>query len=117
MPCRREELTKLMDSMQLDGKAKQKMQEKLDAEQNAYLRLQRKKMNVHDFDTVAIIGRGAFGEVRPSPSLLFPLLFSLSHSLSLFRSFFVFLLPNSLPFCLSSNSFPHVQTNSQKHTI
>jgi serine/threonine kinase 38 len=62
--CSREELGKLMSEMQLDNKQKEILAAKLDADENAYARLQRKKMTVNDFDIIAIIGRGAFGEVR-----------------------------------------------------
>jgi len=40
------------------------MQLKLEQEETNYARTRRKKLTVNDFETVAIIGRGAFGEVR-----------------------------------------------------
>ncbi len=52
-----------MSDMQLDARQKEMLEKKLDSEENAFLRLQRKKMSVNDFEIVAIIGRGAFGEV------------------------------------------------------
>ncbi|MCO5561642.1 hypothetical protein L7F22_015263 [Adiantum nelumboides] len=36
----------------------------LDRKETEYMRLQRRKMGVDDFDLLTIIGRGAFGEVR-----------------------------------------------------
>lgn len=80
-------MTKLLADMQLDSKQKEMLEKKLDDEQSAYLRAQRKKMTVNDFDVIAIIGRGAFGEVHPT----------------LLRQFFCRVLVLSAP-CLLQNT-------------
>jgi len=59
---RREELEKAMESMNLSNDVKRLMQLKLQQEETT--RKLTQKLNVSDFDLVAIIGRGAFGEVR-----------------------------------------------------
>eukprot|EP01006_Ploeotia_vitrea_P042258 TRINITY_DN66614_c8_g7_i1.p1 TRINITY_DN66614_c8_g7~~TRINITY_DN66614_c8_g7_i1.p1 ORF type:complete len:506 (+),score=291.17 TRINITY_DN66614_c8_g7_i1:168-1520(+) len=61
---RRDTLEKQMDSMKLSADVKKKLVAKLNAEENAYAKQPRRKMNIHDFDTLSVIGRGAFGEVR-----------------------------------------------------
>jgi len=61
---RREQLEKTMESMKLSQDVKKQMQLKLEQEETNYARTRRKKLTVNDFETVAIIGRGAFGEVR-----------------------------------------------------
>jgi len=61
---RREQLEKTMESMKLSQDVKKQMQLKLEQEETNYARKRRKKLTVNDFETVAIIGRGAFGEVR-----------------------------------------------------
>jgi len=50
--------------MKLSSDVKKAMQAKLNAEESEYARGRRKKLGINDFDNVAIIGRGAFGEVR-----------------------------------------------------
>lgn len=40
------------------------MQARLQAQEDEFLKARRKKMSVNDFETLTIIGRGAFGEVR-----------------------------------------------------
>jgi len=59
---RREQLEKTMETMKLSNDVKRQMQAKLAEEESQYKR--RKKISVQDFDTLSIIGRGAFGEVR-----------------------------------------------------
>jgi len=61
---RREQLEKTMESMKLSHDVKRQMQAKLEQEETKYARQRRKKITVNDFDIVAIVGRGAFGEVR-----------------------------------------------------
>lgn len=42
----------------------------LERKETEYMRLKRNKICVNDFELLAIIGRGAFGEVRTVPSIL-----------------------------------------------
>ena len=59
-----EELNHRMTSMNLSEVEKQLIKQDIlhkDAEQ---MRMRRKKMTVYDFESIAIIGKGAFGEVR-----------------------------------------------------
>lgn len=44
--------------------AQKQMQARLQAQEDEFLKARRKKMSVNDFETLTIIGRGAFGEVR-----------------------------------------------------
>ena len=60
---RREQLEKTMEAMNLNPDVKKAMQARLKAEEDQYNALQR-KINVNDFETLTIIGRGAFGQVR-----------------------------------------------------
>lgn len=58
------ELRAQMDAMDLDDDVKAKMQQKLEKQLSKATDARRKKLTVDDFDTLNIIGRGAFGEVR-----------------------------------------------------
>lgn len=60
---RREQLEKTMEAMKLSADVKQRMQAKL-TEDNQFMQNKIKKMSVNDFETLTIIGRGAFGEVK-----------------------------------------------------
>jgi len=53
-----------MNEMQLSSDTKKQMQEKYQQQEREQTRKRRIKLSIHDFETVAIIGRGAFGEVR-----------------------------------------------------
>ena len=61
---RREQLEKTMEAMNLSGDVKKQMQARLRVEEEEANANRRKKMSVNDFETLTIIGRGAFGEVR-----------------------------------------------------
>lgn len=62
---RRVELEKTMEAMNLSADVKASMQAKLASDPaKAASLLTAKKMHVNDFETLTIIGRGAFGEVR-----------------------------------------------------
>lgn len=61
---RREQLEKTMEAMNLSADVKKQMQAKLQAQEDEFLKKGKKKMSVNDFETLTIIGRGAFGEVR-----------------------------------------------------
>jgi len=58
---RLEHMEKVMETMKLSSALKKQMQDKIKEEE---ANKTRGKMKVTDFDTLAIIGRGAFGEVR-----------------------------------------------------
>lgn len=53
-----------MDNMNLSADVRRTMQAKLAAEEAEFAKNRTKKMTVNDFETLTIIGRGAFGEVR-----------------------------------------------------
>ena len=53
-----------MEAMNLSADVKKQMQAKLQAQEDEFLKKGKKKMSVNDFETLTIIGRGAFGEVR-----------------------------------------------------
>lgn len=64
---RREQLEKTMEAMNLSADVKKQMQAKLQAQEDELAKkgaAAKKKMSVNDFETLTIIGRGAFGEVR-----------------------------------------------------
>jgi serine/threonine kinase 38 len=64
---RHEQLVKTMEAMNLSADVKKAMQAKLQAAEQAAAASggsKPKKMSVLDFETLTIIGRGAFGEVR-----------------------------------------------------
>ena len=62
---RRAELVQTMEAMNLSADVKKAMQAKLKAAEEAEKAGSKpKKMSVLDFETLTIIGRGAFGEVR-----------------------------------------------------
>jgi serine/threonine protein kinase len=53
-----------MEAMNLSADVKKQMQQRLQQQEDDFLKGRKKKMNVNDFETLTIIGRGAFGEVR-----------------------------------------------------
>jgi protein-serine/threonine kinase len=57
-------LEKKMEEMKLSDKKKDKMRKKLDQKETDFIRLRRLRLSTKAFESVAIIGRGAFGEVR-----------------------------------------------------
>jgi len=61
---RRETLEKQMESMKLSSDVKRKMLAKMQEEETKLTADIKKKIKLDDFVSVAIIGRGAFGEVR-----------------------------------------------------
>eukprot|EP00949_MAST-11_sp_MAST-11-sp1_P005250 g5250.t1 len=61
---RRKELEAKMSEMQLSDAQKASMRKELRAAEVAEMREQRKRVSVNDFESLAIVGKGAFGEVR-----------------------------------------------------
>lgn len=53
-----------LDTHDIDDRTKADLQSKYNREMNRATEATKKRLTVHDFETVAIIGRGAFGEVR-----------------------------------------------------
>lgn len=53
-----------LDTHDIDAHTKQSLQAKYNMEMTRAADATKKRLTVHDFETVAIIGRGAFGEVR-----------------------------------------------------
>jgi serine/threonine protein kinase len=61
---RRLRLERKMENMKLTNKEQNDLRKELDKKESDFIRLKRRKLNQKDFETVKIIGRGAFGEVR-----------------------------------------------------
>lgn len=57
--------------MRLTNKEQNDLRKELDKQESAHIRMKRRKFNQKDFETVKIIGRGAFGEVCIITLLLF----------------------------------------------
>ena len=66
--ARRVELErKLAADTSMSDERKQRQLQQLGKRESAFLRLRRTKLGLDDFRTVKVIGKGAFGEVRPLP--------------------------------------------------
>lgn len=52
-----------MENMKLTNKEQSDLRKELDKKETEYMRFKRRKLAPTDFDTIKIIGRGAFGEV------------------------------------------------------
>ena len=61
---RRNELAEKLQDETLSGDVKETLKEEFKKEEASVLRKHRKKMSAKDFDSLAIVGRGAFGEVH-----------------------------------------------------
>eukprot|EP00026_Physarum_polycephalum_P003932 Phypoly_transcript_03949.p1 GENE.Phypoly_transcript_03949~~Phypoly_transcript_03949.p1 ORF type:complete len:518 (+),score=108.34 Phypoly_transcript_03949:623-2176(+) len=61
---RRLTLEKKMENMKLTNKEQSDLRKELDKKETEYMRFKRRKLTPTDFETIKIIGRGAFGEVR-----------------------------------------------------
>lgn len=57
--CRQEEVEKALAGLNLSDVKKKSFQSKLEESANV-----QRKVSIYDFETIAVIGRGAFGEVR-----------------------------------------------------
>ena len=53
-----------MDKLCLSGEEKQRERKGLAAKESEFLRLRRARLGAEDFETLKVIGRGAFGEVK-----------------------------------------------------
>eukprot|EP00299_Pterocystis_sp_00344_P007850 c2731_g1_i1.p1 GENE.c2731_g1_i1~~c2731_g1_i1.p1 ORF type:complete len:521 (+),score=122.44 c2731_g1_i1:52-1563(+) len=61
---RRRSLERQLDQLDLDKEAKEIARRELEKRETENIRLKRWRISVNDFESLAIIGRGAFGEVR-----------------------------------------------------
>ncbi|KAJ4962595.1 hypothetical protein NE237_022534 [Protea cynaroides] len=61
---RRWALQRRAQEAQISNEEKQEMLRNLERRETEYMRLQRHKMGIDDFEQLTVIGRGAFGEVR-----------------------------------------------------
>ena len=56
---------KLQADMTMSDERKQRQIQQLGLKESTFLRLRRTRLGLEDFRTVKVIGKGAFGEVRP----------------------------------------------------
>ncbi|XXG60963.1 hypothetical protein AAC387_Pa04g2739 [Persea americana] len=61
---RRQTLQRRAQEAQVSVEEQQEMLRNLERKETEYMRLQRRKMGIDDFEQLTIIGKGAFGEVR-----------------------------------------------------
>lgn len=61
---RRQQLEKSMDQLKLDAPQRERYLKRLHAKESEYTRLRRVRFSKKAFETIKVIGRGAFGEVR-----------------------------------------------------
>ena len=61
---RRNTLEQQMDALRLTERKKEQYRQELRSQELQNMRHQRKRLTIHDFEALAVIGRGAFGEVR-----------------------------------------------------
>eukprot|EP00743_Colponemidia_sp_Colp-15_P000587 GILK01000659.1.p1 GENE.GILK01000659.1~~GILK01000659.1.p1 ORF type:complete len:505 (+),score=87.31 GILK01000659.1:204-1517(+) len=59
-----EELQDQMDAINLSPEEQEAVKKDMMRQESEYNRMKRKKVSVRDFDSIKLIGRGAFGEVR-----------------------------------------------------
>jgi hypothetical protein len=55
-----------MENMKLTNKEQSDLRKELDKKETEHMRFKRRKLIPNDFETIKIIGRGAFGEVFSS---------------------------------------------------
>lgn len=60
---RRQTLQRRAQEAQVSVEEQQEMLRNLERKETEYMRLQRRKMGIDDFEQLTIIGKGAFGEV------------------------------------------------------
>ncbi|KAF8030545.1 hypothetical protein BT93_E2852 [Corymbia citriodora subsp. variegata] len=61
---RRRALQRRAQEAQVSSEEQQEMLRNLERKETAYMRLQRRKVGIDDFEQLTVIGKGAFGEVR-----------------------------------------------------
>jgi hypothetical protein len=63
LPCRRCSLEKQLADANVSEEEVNNILKQFEKKETEYMRLQRHKMSVDDFDMLTMIGKGAFGEV------------------------------------------------------
>ena len=68
MSCsrRRSQLEQQLEGENLSEEEKQRQREDFEKREREYTRFQRTRMTAADFEPLTVIGRGAFGEVKPA---------------------------------------------------
>ncbi|MED6162247.1 hypothetical protein PIB30_068566 [Stylosanthes scabra] len=61
---RRRELQRKVQEAQISVEEREEMMRNLERRETEYMRLQRRKVGIDDFEQLTVIGKGAFGEVR-----------------------------------------------------
>ncbi|XVE70079.1 hypothetical protein DITRI_Ditri10aG0043100 [Diplodiscus trichospermus] len=61
---RRRALQRRAEEAQISSEEQEEMMRNLERRETEYMRLQRRKVGIDDFEQLTVIGRGAFGEVR-----------------------------------------------------
>lgn len=65
--CRRRTLQRRAQEAQIPSEEQEKMLRNLEKRETEYMRLQRHKVGIDDFEQLTVIGKGAFGEVNNKP--------------------------------------------------
>lgn len=60
---RRRALQRKVQEAQIPVEEQEEMMRSLERRETEYMRLQRRKIGIYDFEQLAVIGKGAFGEV------------------------------------------------------
>jgi len=68
--CRRAGLEEKLKQQQYSEDEMRRIIVESEQRERDYTRLQRQRLSIADFEALTIIGRGAFGEVRPPPGSL-----------------------------------------------
>jgi serine/threonine kinase 38 len=63
--CRRFSIEKQLADANVSEEEQHNILKQFEKKETEYMRLQRHKMSVDDFDLLTMIGKGAFGEVKP----------------------------------------------------
>ena len=64
MFCRRQSLERALEAAQLSPAEREERIKDLHQQESAYMRMQRQKLTVDHFESIKLIGKGAFGEAR-----------------------------------------------------
>lgn len=71
---RRRALQMKAQEAQVSSEEEEQMMKNLERKETEYMRLQRHKMGIDDFEQLTVIGKGAFGEVHLARNLVLDLL-------------------------------------------
>ena len=61
--CRRRTLQRRVQEAQMSAEEQEEMLRNLERRETEFMRLQRRKVGIDDFEQLTVIGKGAFGEV------------------------------------------------------